>query len=121
MSDPIRLTLPIPPSANRLHRIVRGQVKPYPNPKYTSWRNLAGWHLVAVCHGGYGGKVVKGPYTLDITVPQKLRGDVDNRVKAVADLLVEHRVTPDDRHMQSVSVRRSPDLADRIEVVVRAA
>lgn len=118
MTDEIRLTLPIPPSANRLHvRVGRG--KRARSPVYQTWLNNAGWRL----SGGLAGtkSKVKGPYTLDIAVPKKLRGDVDNRAKPVADLLVSHGVTPDDRHMQSVSVRRDAALTDSITVVVRAA
>ncbi len=35
---------------------------------------------------------------MTLRLPRKMRGDCSNRIKAVEDFLVAHRVTPDDRH-----------------------
>lgn len=116
MTDEIRLNLPVPPSANRLH-VYAGQGRRAISSDYRRWRHEAGW-LIQARRPKHS---IDGPYTLEIIVPQRLRGDVDNRAKPTADLLVEHGVTSDDRHMQSVSVRRDAALTDNITVVVRAA
>ena len=54
---------------------------------------------------------IAGPYRFTIQLPQKMRGDVDNRTKLAADLLVELGVTPDDRHAISVKAERCADVS----------
>ena len=81
-------TLPIPPSSNNLYA---GKSRRFKTPAYKRWIEEAGWQLRDI-------KVrpVKGWYRLHIRLPVKMRGDNDNRHKALSDLLVRHGLTPDD-------------------------
>lgn len=100
----IRLTLPLPPSTNGLYANApgKGRVKSQP---YREWLDEAGW-LAKLATRPPSPAGVSGPYALAITVPHTMRGDVSNRVKAVEDLLVSLRITPDDRNAQRVTVQR---------------
>jgi len=100
MTLSVTLTLPIPPSVNGLYRNVagRGRVK---TRKYEAWCSAAGWELEIQRAGQ-----IKGPYEAAITLPP-VRGDIDNRAKALLDLLVAHGVTGDDRLCRSLTVKRA--------------
>jgi Holliday junction resolvase RusA-like endonuclease len=41
-----------------------------------------------------------------------MRGDGDNRIKPVSDLLVDLKLTPDDRHCQEFRIVRSPEVRE---------
>lgn len=101
-----RLMLTIPPSSNELYANAklpsRGRFK---TKKYREWIEAAGWQLQAQPRAAFS-----GPFRIRVLVNDKMRGDVGNREKAATDLLVAHRVVPDDRFAQSVSVERSADV-----------
>lgn len=95
------IRLPVPPSVNALFRNAtgKGRVK---TGHYKAWLMEAGIKL----------KIqrpipVLGRYTLLIRIPQSLQGDIDNRIKAVSDLLVTHEVVEDDRYAWRVTVERA--------------
>ncbi len=94
--------LPIPPSLNNAYPTNKRTGKRYPSPRLTAWKEMAGWEIKAA-------KIAKiaGAYKLDIQVHSSLRGDIDNRIKAISDLLVEHGITPDDAKAQSIRIWRS--------------
>ena len=51
--------------------------------------------------------VVSGKYGLEIQVGRKMtRADIDNLIKPIADILVKSKITPDDRKMEKVSIRK---------------
>lgn len=107
------LDLPIPPSVNNMFPGRAGRFK---SAQYKAWIKAAGWELKAQGVGS-----VSGPYVLTLELPEKMPGDLDNRLKGISDLLVAHRLTPDDRHAVSVTACRSPDvLKDRCRVRVEA-
>jgi Holliday junction resolvase RusA-like endonuclease len=64
---------------------------------------------------------VEGPYTLEIALYQtdKRKRDIDNQVKAISDLLVEHQLLDDDSFCTDLIVRRFPGETQRAEVIVR--
>lgn len=101
------VTLPLPPSANHLfaNAFEGGRRK---TKRYAQWIIAAGWELKFS-----GLWAVRGPVKITITVPQKMLGDVDNRIKAAVDLLVAHRRIDDDKHVQSVSISRCGTVAPR--------
>lgn len=105
MSDPIRFTLPLPPSLNNAYGNRKDGRGRYPTKTLIQWKTEAGW-LVQASEK----RRIVGPYRIAISVPEKMPGDLDNRPKAILDLLVEHGVTPDDRFAYSVAVSRSPDV-----------
>ena len=43
---------------------------------------------------------------LTLPLPVKMRGDVDNRLKAIADLLVAMQITPDDAYAVRMTSQR---------------
>ena len=106
MTDAIRLTLPIPPSLNGAYFNVpgRGRVS---SRGLSDWKAAAGWKLKSQRPGS-----IPGAYRFALYLPAKMRGDLDNRIKAAMDLLKEHRVTPDDRRAVSVLAERSELVGD---------
>lgn len=107
------LDLPIPPSVNNMFPGRAGRFK---SKQYRAWIKEAGQEINMQ-------KVwpVSGPYALTLELPEKMRGDVDNRLKGVADLLVSHRLTPDDSRAVSATAVRTPGiLKDRCRVRVEA-
>lgn len=100
MSEQV-LNLPLGPSVNAMFP---GRTRRRKSQAYKAWINAAGWEIQAQRPKRLG----PGRYEVRILVPDKMRGDADNRIKAVLDLLVTHSLTPDDRYANS-SVERSPD------------
>lgn len=100
MPQACRLTLDIPPSANELftsdHRLT---------PKYRAWREAAGWQLQTQPRAQFA-----GPFRIVLLLPENMRGDTDNRLKAAQDLLTRHRVIPDDRFARSSHSERSGEV-----------
>jgi crossover junction endodeoxyribonuclease RusA len=91
------LTLPWPPSANRLWRNVNGRT--IKSEVYRKWLQLAGWDLRSQKPAP-----VKGRYRLTMIAvrPDQRRRDLDNLLKPVSDLLKECGVIEDDSLAQTV-------------------
>lgn len=90
----------LPPSSNGAYaNAKRGRIK---TQKHKDWKLCAGWEIKAARPPTFPGK-----YLFSILLPEKMRGDVSNRVKLAEDLLVELGVTPDDRHAIGVRAVRS--------------
>lgn len=104
------LRLPVPPSVNSLYANIPG-VGRITTVRYKRWKKEAGWQILIQKPNR-----VWGPYKLAITVPQKMRGDIDGRLKATIDLLVTHRVTMDDSLCASVSIKRGDVTEMEIEI-----
>ena len=106
------MKLPMPPSTNNLFVNIpkRGRV---PSARYKAWKTAAGLTLNV-----QRPPAVSGSVDVSILVPQKTRGDIDNRIKAILDLLVTHRVIEDDSKIAALIVRRHPNVApDTVEVI----
>ena len=93
----------IPPSLNGMYINVPGQGRA-PSGKYKKWKKTAGWELRTA---RIPSDVICGRYRLTVQLPHGMAGDVDNRIKAVSDLLVSLSLTPDDRHAISVYAEKS--------------
>ena len=98
----IVVSIPLPPSANRLWRAVRGRTKPTIAPAYAAWKREAGVMLDAARVDA-----VVGAFDIAISIPTKMRGDADNRIKPILDLMKTKRLTDDDRNAQTVSISRT--------------
>jgi Holliday junction resolvase RusA-like endonuclease len=98
----ITLTLPLSPSANNLTFNVGNHGRAH-TKTYRDWIENAD---AAYYPQKRGTKPVTGPYTVHISVPQNMKGDADNRAKAILDWLVRLELTPDDKHCQKVTVER---------------
>ena len=114
----MRLALPWPPSTNALFFNVRGKGR-VRSENYRKWAKEAGWTLNAQRPPKF-----KGPVTIGIELcpPSSRRFDLDNKNKALLDLLVTHRVIEDDNDsiVREVSVKRL-DSGAPCTVVVRSA
>lgn len=112
------LTLPLPPSVNALYANVRGRGR-IKSAAYKKWQLGTGLLLVVQSRGQDD---ISGPYSVAIKLPAKMRGDIDNRCKALLDLLTVTGITEDDRRCQKVEIARSPYVTDGFcEVEVQAA
>lgn len=85
------IRLPFPPSVNDSTLNRRGGGRAL-TPAARQWRHDAGWALKEQHPRQHAGRVA-----IRIHLDDTRQGDADNRVKAVLDLLVAHRVIPDDR------------------------
>jgi Holliday junction resolvase RusA-like endonuclease len=90
----ICLDLSLPPSTNALHRAVRGRV--IKSKKYRDWITQAGKEIMAQRAGQ---KKVTGHFRAHLIVSNVMRrsnSDLDNRSKAVLDLLQAHDLIDND-------------------------
>ena len=92
--------LPLPPSANRLW--IRTKGGNALSPEYRAWKKEAGWIVKAARQ-----PKIEGRYGVVISLPEKMRGDSDNRIKATLDLLRSVGATDDDKHNADVRAVRS--------------
>ncbi len=98
----ILIYLPFPPSVNEMfannNRAGRGRIL---STFYRAWKEEAGWMLKAQKIKPYIGR-----FRLGIQLDDSHRGDCDNRVKAVSDLLVSNGIVQGDqkKYMKGVSV-----------------
>ena len=99
MTDPadIQLTLPVPPSANRLWR--NGQGRTFKSAEYMGWLANGGLACAEQTHGDH----LPGAYAIAITLP-KTRIDPDNAIKPVQDLLQRAGIVANDRYMRRLSL-----------------
>jgi Holliday junction resolvase RusA-like endonuclease len=74
---------------------------------YREWLRQAGWEIKL---SEPKPEPIVGMYTAQIVVSSKLRGDIDNRVKAVLDLLVSLGLTSDDFYCFKSSIERSNEV-----------
>lgn len=96
----ITLTLPMPPSANRLWKRTRGGMAK--SDAYSAWLNEAGW-VAKSQHQ----KPVPGPYKISIHAKRPgTRGpDLDNTIKPVNDLLQSLGLIENDKLCEMVTAR----------------
>lgn len=95
-----RVTLPIPPTTNNLFATT-GKHR-HRSAEYDEWLSGARHALRREAI-----TPVKGRYAFLIALPDLMRGDCSNRIKAPEDLLVKEGLTPDDRHADFTAAYRS--------------
>lgn len=106
MSD-IVIDLPFPPSINRIWRasavIKSGSQKVYLAPTYKAWKSEA--DALLMTQRGWMMRRLTGDFAAQIDLcPPKghVRGDLDNRIKAVLDFLQRATIVANDKHCQRV-------------------
>ena len=101
MTDTLSLSLPDhPPSVNRMYRTVRN--RPILSWEYRQWRHRS---LISIPPSVAA--LPEGPWKAEIILKGLNRGsDIDNRIKAAVDLLRQAELTPDDRWLDWLLVRR---------------
>lgn len=97
------ICLPLPPSVNEMYRqaAFKGGRGRTITPKYAEWREKAADSLTL-----QSWDMPAPPYGVTIRVNIDNRGDIDNRVKAVLDLLVKHGVLTGDQWVNALHVYR---------------
>ena len=100
----IQLLLPFPPSVNRLWRSGRGHV--YPSKRYQEWRDRA----AEAVRDAWSGATILGALSVEIRLygDSRRRWDIDNRAKAVLDLLERMEVIGDDTQVHRLVLHRGP-------------
>ena len=104
----IDITLPIPPSTNRIWRAFKTRM--IKSAEYRSWIEQAGKELTANlpvqpqvnCH-----------YVLELQLPARMVGDIGNREKALSDLFVSHGVISDDKLAWKITTIRDAQVAPK--------
>ena|ERR1051326_1383881 len=105
----IKLDLTIPPSVNNIwNPVYKGYKKAamVRSPEYTSWLNLAGREILIQKPG-----CIEGKYELSILFNEKIRGDLDNRIKPINDLLQKYKIIENDSMNKSLHVKISKNVA----------
>lgn len=105
----ITLTLPVPPSTNRLWRTGNGRT--YKSPEYCAWLTEAGYKAAL----GAAGDKIDGAYAVALSIP-KNRRDLGNHEKALSDLLQHVGIIKDDSHAEDIRITRD---RSREDVLVR--
>lgn len=108
----IELNLPTSPSTNNLFATVAGRRR-VKSQRYRTWLNAAGWDVKEAAP-----EPIRGEVDVSITFDRADRKDIDNGVKAILDLLVEHGLIDDDKHVVSLHVNRLA-LNDKRRCLVR--
>lgn len=117
----IVLSLPYPPSANRIWRNVRG--KTLKSAEYRTWLASA---LVWIKSANRTLPLIRGPYRLTVTAtrPDRRARDLDNLLKPISDCLTQAGVIEDDSNAASILLAWSeaaPIKGGAISIVVEAA
>jgi len=105
----ISLTVPLPPSVNRLWRVKKGGGV-YKSKDYTDWYKIATWEIALQAKF----KCVKGEYKLIVKArkPDKRQRDLDNIIKALSDALQGSGVIVSDhycQHLEMSWVKEGPE------------
>ncbi len=102
MEHTVEFWLPFPPSTNRLWRSVRGRV--VLSPEYKNWKRAASDQIQIVQH--LGKSPVLGMHQLELRLSDVFRnkGDADNRLKAVLDVISACQLIVDDKFCARASV-----------------
>jgi crossover junction endodeoxyribonuclease RusA len=114
--ESIGLTLPFPPSVNRLWRFGKGRM--YRSKTYEVWRKEALWE----CRIQAQNKQISGAYRLTLLAvkPDKRRRDIGNLEKSVSDILQEAGIIVDDclcEWIEARWVKDGPPLTIKIESI----
>lgn len=94
------LEVPMPPSLNRLWRIGKNRATGkrflMRSPAYEKWLLEAGWEIQRQ-KKGLPVRSISGLYSLTIEVGLGQNADLDNRIKAISDLLQAQDIIQNDR------------------------
>lgn len=107
------VTLPMPPSTNRLFRNKAGGGRAE-SSAYVDWKGHAGWVLRSQSPRSVRGRVL-------VVMSIEFAGgaaDVDNRVKAIFDLLVKEKVMDDDRNVVAFCISWAPPASKLARVMI---
>jgi crossover junction endodeoxyribonuclease RusA len=117
--------LPMPPSLNNAYENFRARNKKTgrmvtrrrKSDEYALWQTNA---KALIAHLVKPERRIAGPVCVAIALPEKMRGDVDNRIKPILDALVASGRIDDDRNVIEVSAGKRLPGPDRAFVSVNA-
>lgn len=109
MAARITLDLPLPPVVNHMYGRNRDGV--FTRSHVKRWKKQAGTEILIQITTASVKSLGCGRYGVRIRWPEDDPADVDGRLKAMLDLLVWMRLTPDDRFCRHLSVGFTPTLA----------
>jgi Holliday junction resolvase RusA-like endonuclease len=98
----IVLDLPAPPSANAIWRSGRRRV--YRSKAYLDWLRAADVEIMA--RRQMPKKKIDGSFQAHVTLSQKVRGDIDNRVKGLLDFLQSREIIRNDSDCKRLVLER---------------
>lgn len=101
----ISMTLPLPPSTNRTERsaVVGGKSIRYSSREYKDWTAFAGYSAISQAHGDR----IEYRYHMRVVLPEG-RGDADNKVKPLQDMLQKCGVIANDKHLRRLVLEVDP-------------
>lgn len=85
---------------------------------FDAWKNTAVGCILQAVPAAHR---IRGPICVAIALPEKMKGDVDNRIKGVLDALVASGRIDDDRNVIEVSAGKRLPEKDRAFVSVCAS
>ncbi len=112
------IELPMPPSSNNMFATDKKSGRRFRTAEYSGWLLEAGYRLKAQRPPLMAGKVA---ILIEVEEPKTARRqDCSNRIKAVEDLLVSHRVIQGDcqRFVREITARWAP--VNGVRVTVRS-
>jgi Holliday junction resolvase RusA-like endonuclease len=110
----------VPPSTNALFANIpgRGRIK---SDRYRTWRQAAGWDLAS--QHLHNQRWTEPVYLTIVIGKLGSNADIDNRCKALIDLLAEHQIIPGDtvEHVRGVNISLAWEPFDGVEIAITAA
>ncbi len=103
----IVLDLPTPPPTNNLFFNLPGRKGRARSTEYFAWQVTAGQHIQIARQ-----KPIDGPVRVSIVCQENGRRDLDGYAKTLLDILVRHRLIPDDRNkiVRNIEMAWSSDI-----------
>ena len=106
--------IPIPPSANDMYKMTinrggKGKYRRVRTKEYERWRSRAAWVVASQVFDHLRRKT---PFTMSIRVNLDHRGDIDNRIKPLLDMLQYAGVVQDDRYCDRILIMRDQTLPE---------
>lgn len=115
----ITLSMPYPPSTNRLWRSARtnGKTKVLNSDEAKRFYSHA---AVAIAEQGARGRKLAGPIEMTVTLYPRNRAkfDIDNRLKSLLDAFTKSAVWIDDSQVQRITVERAEEIVKEGRCIV---
>jgi Holliday junction resolvase RusA-like endonuclease len=110
LTEPVEivLDLPFPPSMNRIWRAggrkSTGGRTVYRSDEYLDWMREA--DNLVMARRAFPKRKIHGAFSAEVTLSRKVRGDVDNRIKALLDFLQSREIIKNDSNCKRLTVER---------------
>lgn len=113
----IKIMLPLPPSSNVLYATNFMTRRRFPSKAYLKWKKTASGIVPKIFSGLLKGRI-SAEYA--ITFPEdKRKRDLENYVKAISDLLVEHKIIVDDSYIDRMLLTRDKGNVPGVHITLK--